>query len=89
MGALGVYEWMRAPHSAGGAGLRPTAFTYAAVVRAAVSGNLLGRAMQVKHEKACVGMLLHNGEMPLFMQVLLVVFVAVRAGVARGTCSYT
>lgn len=45
--ALGVYEWMRAPREAGGAALRPTAYTYTAAMRAALAGGMLERAMQV------------------------------------------
>jgi hypothetical protein len=45
--ALGVYEWMRAPSDAGGAGLQPTAYTYTATMRAALGVGMLDRAMQV------------------------------------------
>ena len=47
VGALAVYEWMRAPRGVGGGGLRPTPFTYTAVMRAAVRANLLERGTQV------------------------------------------
>jgi len=45
--ALSVYEWMRAPKSAGGAALRPTTYTYTAAMRAALGANMLDRALQV------------------------------------------
>lgn len=45
--ALNVYDWMRAPRDVGGAGLRPTVYTYTAVMRAALASNMLDRAMQV------------------------------------------
>ena len=45
--ALGLYDWMRAPRRAGGAGLMPTVYTYTAALRAALSGNMLDRAYQV------------------------------------------
>ncbi|MEW5301301.1 MAG: hypothetical protein WDW36_004167 [Sanguina aurantia] len=45
--ALGVYEWMKAPRSAGGAALTPTTYTYTAAMRAAQGANLLERAMAV------------------------------------------
>jgi pentatricopeptide repeat protein len=48
--ALQLYEWMRRPWSEGGrggAGLTPTVFTYTAVMRAALSGNMVDRAYQV------------------------------------------
>ena len=47
--ALGLYDWMRSHTSAGGAGLRPTVFTYTAAMRAALNGNLPERAMQVRY----------------------------------------
>lgn len=45
--ALNVYDWMRAPREAGGAGLRPTVYTYTAVMRAALAANMLDKALQV------------------------------------------
>lgn len=45
--ALGLYDWMRSSSTAGGAGLKPTVFTYTAAMRAALNGNLPERAMQV------------------------------------------
>lgn len=45
--ALGLYDWMRAPRPAGGAGLVPTVFTYTAALRAALCGNLLDHAYKV------------------------------------------
>ncbi len=48
VGALNVYEWMRAPREAGGAALRATAFTYTAAMRAALGAGMLDRAMQVR-----------------------------------------
>lgn len=45
--ALSVYEWMKAPSDAGGGALQPTVYTFTAAMRAALSGNLLERALQV------------------------------------------
>ena len=45
--ALGLYDWMRTPRRAGGAGLVPTVYTYTAALRAALSGNMIERAYQV------------------------------------------
>jgi pentatricopeptide repeat protein len=45
--ALNVYEWMKAPRSAGGAALTPTVYTYTAAMRAALSANMLDKAMQI------------------------------------------
>jgi hypothetical protein len=47
--ALGIYDWMRACVAEGGAGLRPTVFTYTAAMRAALAGNLIDRAIKVAH----------------------------------------
>lgn len=47
MTALAIYDWMRAGPEEGGAGLHPTVYTYTAAMRAALSGNLIDRAMQV------------------------------------------
>ena len=38
---------MRTPAAQGGAGLRPTVFTYTAAMRAALAGNLIDRALKV------------------------------------------
>jgi len=54
--ALGVYEWMRAPKEAGGAALRPTAYTYTAAMRAALAGGMLERAMQVWGDTQAAGL---------------------------------
>lgn len=45
--ALGVYEWMKAPHTARGAGLQPSVYTYTAAMRAALAGNVLEKALQI------------------------------------------
>ena len=45
--ALSLYEWMRTPVSAGGAGLECTVYTYTAAMRAALMGNMLDRALEV------------------------------------------
>lgn len=45
--ALSLYDWMRAPASEGGAGLTPTVFTYTAAMRAALTGSMMERALQV------------------------------------------
>lgn len=48
--AIELYEWMQKPplpEGGGGAGLRPTVFTYTAVMRAALSGNMVDKAYQV------------------------------------------
>jgi pentatricopeptide repeat protein len=47
MTALSVYEWMKAPASAGGAALSPTVYTYTAAMRAALAAGLLDRALAV------------------------------------------
>lgn len=46
--ALSIYDWMRSRVAEGGAGLRPTVFTYTAAMRAALAGNLIDRALQVR-----------------------------------------
>lgn len=45
--ALGIYDWMRAPETHGGGGLRATVYTYTAAMRAALAGGLIDRALQV------------------------------------------
>ena len=45
--AFNIYDWMRTPAAQGGAGLRPTVFTYTAAMRAALAGNLIDRALKV------------------------------------------
>lgn len=45
--SLAIYEWMRAPINAGGAGLSLTLFTYEAVMRAALKANMLEKTMMV------------------------------------------
>eukprot|EP00891_Asterochloris_glomerata_P005237 jgi/Astpho2/5237/Aster-04812 len=45
--ALELYEWMRAAKARGGAGQTPTVFTYTAAMRAALTGNLVDRALKV------------------------------------------
>ncbi|GAB4820675.1 hypothetical protein N2152v2_007721 [Parachlorella kessleri] len=45
--ALAIYDWMRGKPEEGGAGLTATVYTYTAAMRAALSGNLMDRALQV------------------------------------------
>ena len=45
--ALGLYDWMRAPPGAGGGGLPSTVFTYTAAMRAALTSNMIDRALKV------------------------------------------
>ncbi len=45
--ALSLYDWMRTPVAAGGAGLECTVYTYTAAMRAALMGNMLDRALEV------------------------------------------
>jgi len=45
--ALNLYNWMRTPKKQGGAGLRPSVYTYTGAMRAALVGNLPDRALQV------------------------------------------
>jgi pentatricopeptide repeat protein len=45
--ALSLYDWMRTPRDQGGGGLTPTVFTYTAAMRAALTGSLMDRALQV------------------------------------------
>lgn len=51
--ALAIYDWMRSDPAQGGAGLRPTVYTYTAAMRAALTGNLMDRALQVGFVGAC------------------------------------
>ena len=46
--ALNIYDWMSTRVAEGGAGLRPTVFTYTAAMRAALAGNLIDRALKVR-----------------------------------------
>jgi pentatricopeptide repeat protein len=45
--ALSLYDWMRSPLEDGGGGLTPTVFTYTAAMRAALTGSMTDRALQV------------------------------------------
>ena len=54
LGALALYDWMRAGRAAGGAALIPTVFTYTAAMRAGLAGNLLQRAYQVSCAHLCM-----------------------------------
>lgn len=47
MTALSLYDWMRSSQRAGGAGLIPTVYTYTAAMRAALTGNMIDRAVKV------------------------------------------
>ena len=49
--ALNFYDWMSTRVAEGGAGLRPTVFTYTAAMRAALAGNLIDRALKVFHHR--------------------------------------
>lgn len=53
--ALNIYDWMRARVAQGGAGLRPTVFTYTAAMRAALAGNLIERALSVWDDAVAAG----------------------------------
>ena len=46
--ALNLYDWMRSTKREGGAGLRPTVYTYTGAMRAALVGNLPDRAFKVR-----------------------------------------
>lgn len=48
MEALNLYDWMRTPRREGGAGLKPTVYTYTGAMRAALIGNLPDRAFKVR-----------------------------------------
>ncbi|KAL0044814.1 hypothetical protein WJX82_010409 [Trebouxia sp. C0006] len=47
MTALSLYDWMRSSHREGGAGLVCTVYTYTAAMRAALTGNMIDRAIKV------------------------------------------
>ena len=47
MTALNLYDWMRCSHREGGPGLIPTVYTYTAAMRAALTGNMVDRAVKV------------------------------------------
>lgn len=47
MTALNLYDWMRCSHREGGPGLVPTVYTYTAAMRAALTGNMVDRAIKV------------------------------------------
>lgn len=47
--ALSLYDWMRGAREEGGGGLTPTVFTYTAAMRAALTGSMMDRALQVGH----------------------------------------
>lgn len=47
MTALSLYDWMRSSQRTGGAGLVPTVYTYTAAMRAALTGNMIDRAVKV------------------------------------------
>jgi pentatricopeptide repeat protein len=46
--ALSLYDWMRASREDNGGGLIPTVFTYTAAMRAALTGSMMDRALQVR-----------------------------------------
>lgn len=50
--ALNLYDWMRATKREGGAGLRPTVYTYTGAMRAALVGNLPDRALKASTRRA-------------------------------------
>ena len=70
--AFNIYDWMRTPAAQGGAGLRPTVFTYTAAMRAALAGNLIDRALKV----ACS------------LPPLLLLFAPARHGVCSSASKY-
>ena len=45
--ALSLYDWMRSSQREGGAGLVCTVYTYTAAMRAALTGNMIDRAIKV------------------------------------------
>lgn len=47
MTALSLYDWMRSSQREGGAALVPTVYTYTAAMRAALTGNMIERAVKV------------------------------------------
>lgn len=47
MTALSLYDWMRSSQREGGAGLVCTVYTYTAAMRAALTGNMIDRAIKV------------------------------------------
>ena len=47
MTALSLYDWMRSSQSKGGAAMVPTVYTYTAAMRAALTGNMIERAVKV------------------------------------------
>jgi len=49
MTALSLYDWMRSSHREGGAGLVCTVYTYTAAMRAALTGNMIDRAIKVSN----------------------------------------
>ena len=53
--ALGLYDWMRAPASEGGAALEPSVYTYTAAMRAGLAGGLLDRAAGVWGDAVAAG----------------------------------
>ncbi|KAK9814061.1 hypothetical protein WJX72_000168 [[Myrmecia] bisecta] len=53
--ALGLYDWMRSKYEEGGAALIPTVYTYTAAMRAALSGNLMDRALKVWEDAVASG----------------------------------
>ncbi|KAG1667855.1 hypothetical protein FOA52_011043 [Chlamydomonas sp. UWO 241] len=98
MTALAVYEWMRAPGSVGGGDLRPTVFTYTAVMRAALNGALLERAMGVWDDAQACGIRPDSRLCVIFMEVCarlgqtdraLGMYAAMRAGPPRAPCAPT
>lgn len=58
MTALSLYDWMRSSQRAGGAGLVPTVYTYTAAMRAALTGNMIDRAVKVIAKSSIVAQLL-------------------------------
>lgn len=48
--ALELYDWMRASPAEGGAGLKCTVYTYTAAMRAALAGNAIDKALQVRQD---------------------------------------
>ena len=55
--ALSLYDWMRTPGEEGGGGLTPSVFTYTAAMRAALTGSMMDRALQVGAAPGSAGLL--------------------------------
>lgn len=73
MTALSLYDWMRSSQRAGGAGLVPTVYTYTAAMRAALTGNMIDRAVKVIDMSATTALLeQQHRTLPVFSSMLRV-----------------